>query len=383
MTYLLFGTALALSACAAYYSIMGLVAIFAAATIPIFIMGSLLEISKLVVASWIYQNWKEVPRLMKYYFTTALVILMLLTSMGIFGYLSKAHLDQAIPTGDVQSKLALIDEKIKTEKENINANRKELTQLDAQVDQTLSRTTEASGADRSIAIRRAQQKDRVRILNEIGAAQAKIAKYNEERAPIASEVRKVEAEVGPIKYIAALLYGDNPEVDVLEKAVRWVIILIVMVFDPLAVLLLVAANWQQKRNKEETEPTEVFIDEGELPDAPEEINKTEIIEPIQININDEIPVWEEMRVTIKPEETLVEHTIPSYSPAQVTDEELNITVEEGKDWEPNLYNRLEKRDESLPQKTQSFLNKAKEVFSSIGVKSIEKEVDELQDKKPK
>jgi len=383
MTYLLFGTALALSACAAYYSIMGLVAIFAAAAIPIFIMGSLLEISKLVVASWIYQNWKEVPRLMKYYFTSALVILMLLTSMGIFGYLSKAHLDQAIPTGDVQSKLALIDEKIKTEKENINANRKELTQLDAQVDQTLSRTTEASGADRSIAIRRAQQKDRVRILNEIGTAQAKIAKYNEERAPIASEVRKVEAEVGPIKYIAALLYGDNPEVDVLEKAVRWVIILIVMVFDPLAVLLLVAANWQQKRNKEETEPKEVFIDEGELPPVPEEINKTEIIEPIQVNITDEIPVWEEMRISIKPEEHPVEHTIVGYSPAEVTDEELNITVDDGKDWEPNLYNRLEKRDESLPQKTQSFLNKAKEVFSSIGVKTIEKEVDELQDKKPK
>jgi len=189
--------------------------------------------------------------------------------------------------------------------------------------------------------------------------------------------------VGPIKYIAALLYGDNPEVDVLEKAVRWVIILIVMVFDPLAVLLLVAANWQQKRNKEETEPKEVFIDEGELPPVPEEINKTEIIEPIQVSINDEVPVWEEMRVTVKPEETVVEHTIPGYSPAQVTDEELNITVDEGKDWEPNLYNRLEKRDESLPEKTQSFLNKAKEVFSSIGVKTIEKEVDELQDRKPK
>jgi len=385
MTYLLFATALGLSACAAYYSVMGLVAIFASAVVPIFIMGTLLESAKLVVASWLYRNWKEVPVLLKTYFTVALVILMMLTSMGIFGYLSKAHLDQAIPTGDVSAKLALIDEKIKTEKENINANRKELTQLDAQVDQTLSRTTEASGADRSIAIRRAQQKDRTRILNEIGQAQTKIAKLNEERAPIASEVRKVEAEVGPIKYIAALIYGDKPEDDVLEKAVRWVIILIVSVFDPLAVLLLIAANWQQKRDKEETEPVkkEVYIDEGELPPAPEEINKTEIIEPIQVNINDEVPVWEEMRVIIKPEETLVEHTIPGYSPAQVTDEELNITVEDGKDWEPNLYNRLEKRDESLPQKTQSFLNKAKEVFSSIGVKSIEKEVDELQDKKPK
>jgi hypothetical protein len=254
MTHLLFATALALSACAAYYSVMGLVAIFAAAFYPILIMGSLLEISKLVVASWIYQNWKEVPRLMRYYFTSALVILMVLTSMGIFGYLSKAHLDQAIPSGDVQSKLALIDEKIKTEKENVNASRKELTQLDAQVDQTISRTTEASGAERAIAIRKGQQKDRNRILNEIGTAQTKIAKYNEERAPIASEVRKVEAEVGPIKYIAALLYGDNPEVDVLEKAVRWVIIMIVIVFDPLAVLMLVAANWNMKQKKRKPEP---------------------------------------------------------------------------------------------------------------------------------
>jgi len=90
-----------------------------------------------------------------------------------------------------------------------------------------------------------------------------------------------------------------------------------------------------------------------------------------------------MRISIKPEETVVEQTTVGYSPAEVTDEELNITVDEGKDWEPNLYNRLEKRDESLPQKTQSFLNKAKEVFSSIGVKTIEKEVDDLQDKKPK
>jgi hypothetical protein len=250
MTKILFITALALSACAAYYSVMGLLAIFAAAAVPIFIMGSLLEVSKLVVASWLYRSWKEIPILMKSYFTSALVILMILTSMGIFGYLSKAHLDQAIPTGDVAAKLSLIDEKIKTEKENLNANRKELSQLDAQVDQTIARTTDAGGAERAINIRRNQQKDRARILNEIGTTQAKIAKLNEERAPIAAEVRKVEAEVGPIKYIAALLYGDNPETDLLEKAVRWVIIMIVIVFDPLAVLLLVAANWQMRKDSE-------------------------------------------------------------------------------------------------------------------------------------
>jgi len=284
MTYLLFLSALSLSAVAAYYSVMGLVAIFAAAPIPIFIMGSLLEASKLVVASWLYRSWKEVPLLLKTYFTMALVVLMVLTSMGIFGYLSKAHLDQAIPSGDVAAKLSLIDEKIKIEKENLNANRKELTQLDVQVDQTIARTDDAKGAERAIAIRRGQQKERARILTEIGTTQTKIAKLNEERAPIATEVRKVEAEVGPIKYIAALIYGDNPESDILEKAVRWVIIMIVIVFDPLAVLMLVAANWQQKKDKEDViqehpieQVAEVTIPES-IPEPeidPEESNKWE------------------------------------------------------------------------------------------------------------
>jgi len=300
MTYLLFATALALSACAAYYSVMGLVAIFASAVIPIFIMGSLLEASKLVVASWLYRNWKEVPVLLKSYFTVALVILMLLTSMGIFGYLSKAHLDQAIPSGDVAAKLALIDEKIKTEKENVNASRKELNQLDTQVDQTISRTTEASGAERAIAIRRGQQKDRNRILNEIGQAQAKIAKYNEERAPIASEVRKVEAEVGPIKYIAALIYGDNPGEDILEKSVRWVIIMIVSVFDPLAVLLLIAANWNLKREQLVIEPVPV---EEHVETIPEEPVQTEEPEPKKSK-------WNEIfdKVSFKKAEPLPEET---------------------------------------------------------------------------
>lgn len=262
MTYLLFATALALSAIAAYYSIMGLVAIFAAAAIPIFIMGSLLEVSKLVVASWLYRSWKKIPKLMMVYFTTALVVLMLLTSMGIFGYLSKAHLDQAVPTGEVAAKLSLIEEKIKTEKDNLNASRAELNQLDAQVNETISRSSSSTGAnsgtsgvERSIAIRRAQQKDRARILNEIGTTQTRIAKLQEERAPIATEVRKVEAEVGPIKYIAQLIYGQEAQdADFLEKAVRIVILMIVVVFDPLAVLLLIAANWQMRQDKEEVPP---------------------------------------------------------------------------------------------------------------------------------
>ena len=261
MTYLLFGTAFGLSAIAAYYSIMGLVAIFAAAAVPILIMGTLLEVSKLVVASWLYRSWKKIPKLLSAYFVIALAVLMMLTSMGIFGYLSKAHLDQAVPTGEVSAKLSLIEEKIKIEKDNLNASRTELNQLDSQVNETISRSGTSTGAnsgtsgvERSIAIRRAQQKDRARVLNEIGASQTKIAKLQEERAPIASEVRKVEAEVGPIKYIAQLIYGQEAQdSDFLEKAVRIVIMMIVVVFDPLAVLMLIAANWQMRQDKEDRE----------------------------------------------------------------------------------------------------------------------------------
>jgi hypothetical protein len=221
-------------------------------------MRGTLEVAKLVIASWLYRNWKEVPMLMKTYFTIALIILMCLTSMGIFGYLSKAHLDQAVPTGDVAAKVALIDEKIKTEKETIDAARKTITQLDSQVDQTITRTandTTDSGIRRSISVRKSQAKERSSLYSTIETATAKIQKLNEEKAPISSQLRKVEAEVGPIKYIAALIYGDNLDESFLEKAVRIVILMIVSVFDPLAVLMLVAANWSLKHRKEE-EPDE-------------------------------------------------------------------------------------------------------------------------------
>jgi hypothetical protein len=257
MIILMFITAIALSATAAYYSIAGLVAIFAAAVIPIVIMGGTLEVAKLVVASWLYHNWKEIPLMMKSYFTVALIILMCLTSMGIFGYLSKAHLDQAVPTGDVVAKVALIDEKIKTEKETIDAARKTITQLDSQVDQTIARTTNDTtdkGIRRSITVRKSQARERKELYSTIQAAQTEITKLNEERTPISSELRKVEAEVGPIKYIAALIYGDTLDESFLEKAVRVVILMIVSVFDPLAVLMLVAANWSLKHSHKEEEP---------------------------------------------------------------------------------------------------------------------------------
>ena len=163
--------------------------------------------------------------------------------------MSKAHLDQAVPAGDITAQVQIFDDKIKTEKDNIEAARKALTQMDAQLDQKLSRSTDEKGADKAIQIRRSQTNERKKLQNEIGEAQKTIVKLQAERAPIASEARKVEAEVGPVKYIAALIYGDTLDQNVLEKAVRWVIIMIVLVFDPLAVLMLVAVNWSLKKSQ--------------------------------------------------------------------------------------------------------------------------------------
>lgn len=276
MTILLFITAFSLSAVAAYYSIMGLIAIFSAAVIPITVMGGVLEVAKLVVTSWLYRNWKETHWLMRTYFCTAIAILMLLTSMGIFGFLSKAHSDQSLVSGDVLAKISVYDEKIKISKENIDANRKALKQMDEAVDQTMGRSDSEKGADKAIAIRRSQAKERSRILAEISTEQKTIAELNEARAPIAAEVRKVEAEVGPIKYIAAMIYGDNPDANMLEGAVRIMILLIVFVFDPLAVLMFIAFNQTTKKKDDVIETTHVFEDDTEIvhtdesPDIPGE-----------------------------------------------------------------------------------------------------------------
>lgn len=254
--------ALMLSAVAAYYSIAGLVVLFAAASLPVMVMASTLEAAKVVATSWLYRNWKTAPVIIKYYLTVAIVILMIITSMGIFGFLSKAHIDQAVPAGQVMDKLALYDEKIKTEKDNIDAYRKSLKQLDEAVDQTLSRSDDEKGATKAAYLRRSQQKERAQLAADISKAQATVVSLQNERAPIASEVRKVTAEVGPLKYVAEMIYGSADQ-DILERAVRWVIVLIVTVFDPLAIILLVAANHSMTR-KEEVQPA-VYV-KPKLPD---------------------------------------------------------------------------------------------------------------------
>ena len=234
--------ALTLSAIAAWYSVLGLTAIFAAAVIPIIIMGGSLEIAKVVTTVWLHKYWDRSGWKLKLYLIPAVVALAFLTSMGIFGFLSKAHSDQTLVSGDVGAKVELIDERIKISRENIAMNQVALEQMNNQVDQLLGRTDDDKGANRAVQVRRQQARERNRLNNEIEAEQVKIAKLSEEAAPIRAEIRKIEAEVGPIKYIAALIYGDNPDSNLLERAVRWMIILIVMVFDPLALTLVLAAQ---------------------------------------------------------------------------------------------------------------------------------------------
>jgi hypothetical protein len=284
---------LTISAVAIWYSVAGLVSIFAAAVIPIIVMGVALEISKLIATVWLKLNWTRAPVFIRTYLLVAIAILMLITSMGIFGFLSKAHSDQSLVSGDVQAKIAVYDEKIKTAKDNIDANRKALKQMDEAVDQVMGRSSDEKGADKAVQIRRSQQKERARLQSEIAAEQKTVAAISEERAPIAAEVRKVEAEVGPIKYIAAFIYGDNPDANILEKAVTWVIIIIVSVFDPLAVILLLASQYsfQWFRQAREEQPAE-----GDSPPEPEPVVDTQ---PLTVT---ELPIEE-----VKEESILDKH----------------------------------------------------------------------------
>jgi len=287
-------TALTLSVIAAWYSVVGLTAIFAAATMAVIIMGASLEVAKVVTTIWLHRYWDKCRWAMKTYLTGAVIVLALVTSMGIFGFLSKAHMDQGIPTGDVAAQISLIDEKIaiqkeliKSERENIESARRALAQLDAQVSARLDRGTTEASAERSVQIRAAQRRDRQAYSKEIEDAQARIEKSNStiqalslEKAPLATQFRKIEAEVGPIKYIAALIYGDNPDNALLERAVRWVIILLIFVFDPLALMLVIAAissyKWEFDEKKEEPKYEK---DDGPLTDKQIEQIKQKAEEP--------------------------------------------------------------------------------------------------------
>ena len=229
--------ALAISAVAAFYSIVGLMAIFSASALSIAIMGVVLEIGKLITASWLYQNWKTVPKVLKYYLTTAVVVLMFITSMGIFGYLSKSHIDAGTNTSQLTVKLDRINSRITSEQKVIDRAERQLENLD----KALERYVELGAVSKGLDRRESQEEDRLKLTNMVNKSQEKIDEYLDQKSEYELEIKNFEVEVGPLKYISALLYGDDA-LTFLENAVRWVILILVFVFDPLAVLLVVAAN---------------------------------------------------------------------------------------------------------------------------------------------
>lgn len=247
---LLLFSALAVSTVAGYFSIVGLMAIFPAAAEPILAMGVVLEVAKLVTASWLYRYWNKTALAMKSYFTVAVIILSVITSMGIFGFLSKAHLEHSVSTGDNTLQVARLDRRIETEQRRIADAETVLAQLDDTV-QTLIDYDRIRGDDGAIATRENQAPEREQLNSSIDDAVAAIDALSEEKLVLETEQLLIEVEVGPLLYVAEMVYGDTDK-ETLDKTVRFVIILLILVFDPLAILLVVAANMSMKERKGES-----------------------------------------------------------------------------------------------------------------------------------
>ena len=256
LSLLTFVTSLAIASVAAWYSIIGLTAIFSAAVIPIIIMGIVLEIGKLVAASWVYTYWNETAKLLRAYLVSAVVILMLITSMGIYGFLSKSHIDAGVGTNQTYVKVERLDSRIQSEQRVIDRAEKQLRTLD----DALERYIELGAVSKGLKKREEQEPERKLLQSTITKSQNKIDIYLDEKSVYELEIKNFEVEVGPLKYIAALIYGDDAK-SMLDETVRYVILLLIFVFDPLAVLLLIAANQSYRKEKpvEEQKPLPVNV----------------------------------------------------------------------------------------------------------------------------
>ena len=254
LSILTFVTSLAIAAVAAWYSIIGLTTIFSAAVIPIIIMGIVLEVGKLVSAAWVYNHWKETSILLRTYLVSAIVVLMLITSMGIYGFLSKSHIDAGINTGEISVKIERIDNRIASEQRQIDRAEKNITEMDI----TLEKTEYGFFDDSRLEERKRQSAEREQLNSIINKSENNIDKLLDKKSEYELEVKNFEVEVGPIKYIAALIYGDEAK-NYLDNTVRYVILLLIFVFDPLAVLLLISANMSYRKELEMYKPTPGWV----------------------------------------------------------------------------------------------------------------------------
>jgi len=234
-------TALVIAGIAAWFSIAGLIAIFSGAAIAIAVMAGALEVGKVVAASWLYRNWNTAGIALKSYLCVAVAVLMFITSMGIFGFLSKAHIEQTAASGDNTLRIEQLDQRIEREQSRINDAQSVIAQLDNAVT-VLQNNDRISGPNGAVAIRRSQQTERTELNTTIDQASDRISELRDQRIELAQEQLAKEVEVGPLKYIAELIYGKDEARNFFDEAVRWIIIILVVVFDPLAIALLIAAN---------------------------------------------------------------------------------------------------------------------------------------------
>jgi hypothetical protein len=222
-------TAIALSSIAAFYSVIGLAQIFPGSFWPIILMGTVLEVAKLVTVSWLYNNWNVTVRAMRYYFLTAIVLLMLITSMGIFGFLSRAHIESSVTVGQNTIQLQIIEKEENLLKEKLNY----------------------------LLLKAGNDPERIAKRTDVAIqeTQKQLIELSQRKLPLLQEENKLMAEIGPIKFIAEMLYGKE-DPNFIDKAVRVVIFVIIFVFDPLAVLLLIAANQTYRNSKIKLEEKE-------------------------------------------------------------------------------------------------------------------------------
>src|SRR5210317_619272 len=325
LTILTFLSAISISVIAAGYSIIGLATLFAGAVVPIIAMGTALEIGKLVAASWLYQNWRsDVPRLLKVYLFSAIIVLIFITSMGIFGFLSKAHLDQVQPTTGNAIKITTIDNQITRQQNIIDRSEKTLIQLDKSIEVYLNNDF----ATRGLRERKKQEEERRELNNAIKNASDEIAKLSTEKSNLQLEQDKIEAEVGPIKYVAELIYGENAQEN-FDSAVRIVILILIFVFDPLAVLLLIAANislrqWRMKNNLTQ-------------------INKEEELEK---KLERQQTRLDKLKTKEKDYKTFVEK-LGAKELAELDPDEIRIKMNQVMDWNENRRKPTEKPQEDI------------------------------------
>ena len=248
LTILLFLSGIAVSVVGAYYSILGLAALFAGAYWAVITMGVTLEIAKLVTVSWLYRNWNLdlLPQSIRAYLLSSVLMLMFITSIGIFGFLSKAHLDTAAPNTGNRLLVKNIERQIDSEKKAIEGAQKIVDQLDKALDKVIDKD-----ADKGLIERQKQQNERNRANNIITSSSNKITQLSNQKLNYDKNQLSIDKEIGPFKYVAEILFGDADDGN-LDRAVRFIIICLILVFDPLAVLMLVAVNVSIKeyqRNK--------------------------------------------------------------------------------------------------------------------------------------